>query len=178
VTPVPGPSALSAALAASGLPTDAFEFRGFLPAKSGQRRTMIESLRGIQHTVAFYEAPHRIRESLRDVAELLGGVTPVVVARELTKIHEEFLRGSASQVLAVAEQRELKGEITLLIGKTDAADGTTQENLEERLKSLMREQHMDEKTALKALAKEQGCSKSELYRELQRIQASGHGKRK
>jgi 16S rRNA (cytidine1402-2'-O)-methyltransferase len=178
VVPIPGPSALITALAASGLPTDAFEFRGFLPAKSGQRRTMLESLRGLQHTVAFYEAPHRIRESLWDVVELLGGAAPVVVARELTKIHEEFLRGSAAQVLAVAEQRELKGEITLLIGKTEAADGATQENLEARLKSLMREQQLDEKAALKALAKEQGCSKSELYRELQRIQASGHGKRK
>src|SRR6202171_4042508 len=118
VVPIPGASALTAALAASGLPTDAFEFRGFFPAKSGQRRTLLESLQGNPHTVVVYEAPHRIRETIQDIVDVLGPQTPVVIARELTKIHEEFIRGHAKQVLAILQERELKGEITLLIGKS------------------------------------------------------------
>src|SRR5437016_7627725 len=93
VVPVPGSSAVVAALAGSGLPTDAFEFRGFLPAKSGQRRTALESLRDVRHTVIFYETPHRIMESLQELAGILGAERQVVVARELTKLHEEFIRG-------------------------------------------------------------------------------------
>src|SRR5205085_7950111 len=90
VVPIPGASALVTALAASGLPTDAFEFRGFLPAKSGQRRTGLESLRDIRHTVIFYETPHRISESLQELVRILGADRHVVIARELTKLHEEF----------------------------------------------------------------------------------------
>lgn len=169
VVPIPGPSAVVAALAASGLPTDAFEFRGFLPAKAGQRRTALEELRTLGHTVIFYEAPHRILESLEDVVQSLGPKRPVVIARELTKVHEEFIRGTAEQVLAIARQRELKGEITLLLGKAaDAQSSTTMPDLRARLEQLMREQKLDEKAALKILAKETGQSKSELYRELQR----------
>src|SRR5262249_18520580 len=96
VIPVPGPSALIAALAASGLPTDSFEFHGFLPAKSGQRRSMLEALRNSENTIAVYEAPHRIAEAMRDIVELLGVDRPVVLARELTKVHEEFMRGTAA----------------------------------------------------------------------------------
>ncbi|HWX55723.1 MAG TPA: 16S rRNA (cytidine(1402)-2'-O)-methyltransferase [Verrucomicrobiae bacterium] len=178
VVPIPGASALIAAVAASGLPTDAFEFQGFLPAKSGQRRTMLESLRGLQHSVVVYEAPHRIRETLQDIAEILGPRTPVVIARELTKIHEEFLRGRASEVLAAIESRELKGEITLLIGQAETAQHSPAENLEARLQAIMKDQQLDEKAALKALAKEQGRSKSEIYRELQRVQGRSSAKRK
>jgi 16S rRNA (cytidine1402-2'-O)-methyltransferase len=168
VVPIPGASALTTALAASGLPTDAFEFRGFLPAKSGQRRTLLESLQGNPHTVVVYEAPHRIRETLQDIVEILGPQTPVVIARELTKIHEEFMRGHADQVLAALQERELKGEITLLIGKNDAPHNHVTKNVAARLKEIMAQQRVDEKAALKILAKEEGLSKSELYRELQR----------
>src|SRR5579863_4022720 len=97
VVPIPGPSALIAALAAGGLPTDTFEFHGFLPAKAGQRRTALEDIRSVQHTVVFYEAPHRIAESLEDVADVLGKQRPVVIARELTKVYEEFIRGTAQE---------------------------------------------------------------------------------
>ncbi len=171
VVPVPGASAVIAALAASGLPTDAFEFRGFLPAKSGQRRTMLESLRGTARTIVLYEAPHRIKETIQDIVEVLGAAVPVVIARELTKIHEEFLRGSAGELLKTLQERDLKGEITLLIGKTEARPESHAGNLESRLKTIMQDQQLDEKAALKLLAKEQGRSKSELYRELQRVQA-------
>lgn len=169
VVPVPGPSALVAALAASGLATDAFEFRGFLPAKSGQRRTMLEQVRGAAHTVIFYEAPHRIHESVHDIVAVLGPTRALVIAREMTKLHEEFLRGTAAEVQAAIRDRELKGEITILIGKATAGDQAGAElDLNSRLKQLMRDQSLDEKAALKVLARERGVSKSEVYRELQR----------
>lgn len=172
VIPIPGPSAFVAALAASGLPTDAFEFRGFLPAKAGQRRTALEGIRPVQHTVIFYEAPHRIVESLEDVTRILGQQRHVVIARELTKLHEEFIRGTALEVLATARSRELKGEITLLIGRNESAAALIEtRNLRSRLAAIMQEQQLDEKAALKLLAKEAGLSKSEVYRELQRTKS-------
>ena len=169
VVPVPGASALVAALAAAGLPTDEFEFLGFLPAKSGQRRTMLESLRSTSRTTIVYEAPHRIRETMEEIVELLGAERPVVIARELTKVHEEFVRGSAAEVLAEAQRRELKGEITLLIGKSEGGPTVApQEPAGARLKKIMQEQGVDEKAALKLLAKETGKTRSEIYREVQR----------
>jgi 16S rRNA (cytidine1402-2'-O)-methyltransferase len=170
VVPVPGASALVSALAASGLPTDAFEFRGFLPAKSGPRRTALEVLRDIQHTVIFYEAPHRILESLQEIAGILGEERQVVIARELTKLHEEFIRGPAGEILKSLDGRELRGEITLLIGKAETGgNAITGKDLPRRLKEIMELEQLDEKAALKVLAKEQRLSKSELYRELQRV---------
>jgi 16S rRNA (cytidine1402-2'-O)-methyltransferase len=169
VVPVPGPSALVAALAASGLPTDSFQFLGFLPAKSGQRRTLLETLRNAQNTVVVYEAPHRIAETMKDVAEILGAERPVVLARELTKLHEEFIRGTAGEILARAQAQNLKGEITLLIGKSEGVEQTIKKDMAARLQEIMREQRIDENAALKMLAKEQGISKSEAYRELQRV---------
>ena len=169
VVPVPGPSALITALAAGGLPTDSFQFLGFLPAKSGQRRTLLETLRDAQNTTVVYEAPHRIAETMKDVVELLGAERPVVLARELTKVHEEFIRGVAAQVLARVRQHELKGEITLLIGKSEAQEPQAgAEDITQRLEEIMREQKLDEKAGLKVLAKERGLSKSEAYREVQR----------
>ncbi|MCU1256723.1 MAG: hypothetical protein JWM83_3022 [Candidatus Angelobacter sp.] len=168
VVPIPGASALIAALAASGLPTDSFQFLGFLPAKSGQRRTMLETLRHAEHTTVVYEAPHRIGETMKDIVELLGGERPVVLARELTKIHEEFIRGTSAQVLRRVQEHELKGEITLLIGK-GAGQEVAAKDIAQHLNEIMREQKLDEKAGLKVLAKERGLSKSEAYRELQRL---------
>src|SRR5579863_9441666 len=122
VVPIPGASAFLSALVASGLPTDSFRFGGFLPAKAGQRRQILESIQESARTQVFYEAPHRVKETLQDVVEILGGQRHVVVAREVTKIHEEFLRGRAEQVLETLRARgDVKGEITLLIGKMEAA---------------------------------------------------------
>ena len=169
VVPVPGPSAVVAALAASGLPSDAYEFHGFLPAKAGPRRTALEEIRNHPHTVVFYEAPHRIEESLEDIVQVLGPERPLVIARELTKLHEEFMRGTATEVLKLARERELKGEITLLIGRSEGGPPDLPKlDLRSRLEEIMREQKLDEKAALKVLAKEQGLSKSAVYRELQR----------
>jgi 16S rRNA (cytidine1402-2'-O)-methyltransferase len=117
VIPIPGPAAFVSALVASGLPVESFSFRGFLPGKSGARRTQLDSVRQSMQTEIFYEAPHRIRETLDDVITVLGTARRIVVGRELTKIHEEFLRGTAAEVLASVNARgELKGEIVLLIG--------------------------------------------------------------
>ena len=168
VVPIPGASAVVAALAASGLPTESFQFLGFLPAKSGQRRTVLESLRSATHTTVVYEAPHRIAETMKDIVELLGEERPVVLARELTKVHEEFIRGRAAEVLRRVQQHELKGEMTLLIGKGQEQP-VAAKDIGQRLAEIMQEQKLDENAALKVLAKEQGISKSEAYRELQRV---------
>jgi len=174
VVPIPGAAAFLSALVASGLPTDSFQFAGFLPAKRGERRSALETIKSSQRTLAFYEAPHRLVETLEDVAEVLGASRSVVVAREITKIHEEFLRGSAAEILAKLKSREsVRGEITLLIGKADdvagvEADAFVRLSVRQRVQQLMQDEQVDEKTALKKVARERGVSKSEAYRELQR----------
>jgi 16S rRNA (cytidine1402-2'-O)-methyltransferase len=169
VIPIPGASAVVAALAASGLPTDSFQFLGFLPARSGERRTLLESVRDAQQTTVVYEAPHRIAETMKDIVELLGAERPVVLARELTKVHEEFIRGNAAEILQRVQQHDLKGEMTLLLGKGALHEKGIAKNVAQRVNEIMREQHVDENAALKVVAKEQGISKSEAYRELQRV---------
>jgi len=169
VVPIPGPTALIAALAGSGLPTDSFRFLGFLPARSGPRRALLEGLRGAAQTNIFYEAPHRLLETLRDIVTVLGPSRPVVVARELTKVHEQFMRGPASEVLRAFEQTGARGEITLLIGKDESARAVPGEtDVRRRVQELMAEQKLDEKAALKIVARERGIAKSQLYRELHR----------
>lgn len=172
VVPIPGASAFLAALVASGLPTDSFRFSGFLPAKRGERRTLLETIRTSPRTQIFYEAPHRVVETLEDIVEVLGPERHVVVAREVTKIHEEFLRSRAGQILEKLKSRgDVKGEITLLIAKTeDAAQSAvpSRVSVRQRVDQIMSEEKVDEKAALKKVAKEMGVSKSEAYRELQR----------
>ena len=174
VIPIPGASAFVAALAASGLPTDSFRFSGFLPAKSGQRREVLEEIRDSPRTQIFYEAPHRLAEALHDIVEVLGAERPVVIAREVTKLHEEFIRGRAEEVLARIGKAEVRGEVTLLIGKAEKSAEIASKpnaNVRARLAEIMRSQKLDEKAALKVLARERGISKSEAYRELQRSKA-------
>jgi 16S rRNA (cytidine1402-2'-O)-methyltransferase len=170
VVPIPGASAFVAALAASGLPTDSFRFSGFLPAKSGQRRTLLEEIKRSPRTQVFYEAPHRIVETLEDVVAVLGGSRPVVVAREVTKIHEEFLRGHADEVLEQLKAREaVKGEMVLMIARApEVVDAEPSMTIAARVRELQSQEKLDEKDALKRAAKEFGVSKSEAYRELQR----------
>jgi 16S rRNA (cytidine1402-2'-O)-methyltransferase len=171
VVPIPGASAFLAALVASGLPTDSFRFSGFLPPKSGQRRQMLESVKGSPRTQVFYEAPHRVKEAVEDVVEILGAERQLVIAREVSKIHEEFLRGRASEILETLNARgDIKGEITLLIGKAEETERKAAANVSvrQRLQQIMAEEKLDEKVALKRIAKEMGVSKSEAYRELQR----------
>jgi 16S rRNA (cytidine1402-2'-O)-methyltransferase len=160
VTPVPGPSALLAALAASGLATDAFYFGGFLPAKAGQRQRALGALTAVDATLVFYEAPHRIIETLGDIERVLGP-RRVVVARELTKIHEEFLRGSAAEVRqTLAARGGVKGEITLLVERGSPSDDDRP--LAEAVNEAERA-GLSRMDAIKAVARERGLSKREVY---------------
>jgi 16S rRNA (cytidine1402-2'-O)-methyltransferase len=175
VVPIPGASAFLAALVASGLPTDSFRFSGFLPAKRGERRAALAAIKVSPRTQVFYEAPHRVVEALADVIEILGSTRHVVIAREVTKLYEEFLRGRAGEVLETLKSRDgVKGEITLLIGKAEeethgAADGSSPRfSIRQRVEQIIAEEKVDEKAALKRVARERRISKSEAYRELQR----------
>jgi 16S rRNA (cytidine1402-2'-O)-methyltransferase len=176
VVPIPGASAFLAALVASGLPIDSFRFNGFLPAKRGERRAALQAIKISPRTQVFYEAPHRVVETMADVCEVLGEARHVVIAREVTKLHEEFLRGRAGEVLETLKARDgVRGEITLLIGKAEeedahvAADASSARvSIRQRVEQIMVEEKFDEKAALKKVAKERGVSKSEAYRELQR----------
>jgi 16S rRNA (cytidine1402-2'-O)-methyltransferase len=167
VEAVPGASAVSTALAASGLATDSFYFGGFLPAKPGQRLRALESRKDETATLIFYEAPHRIVDALEAVEQALGD-RPVVVARELTKMHEEFLRGAASEIrTALAARESVKGEITLLIGKrTGAADDGTP--LAEAVAALIGE-GISRMEAIKTVAHRRGLSKRAVYGELEKL---------
>jgi 16S rRNA (cytidine1402-2'-O)-methyltransferase len=162
VVPVPGPSAAVAALSAAGLPTDAFRFCGFLPPKSSQRRKTLEQLKPETCTLIFYETPHRILEALEDVSAVMG-TRPVVVARELTKLHEEFLRGRAAEVRAeLASRPSVKGEITLLIGKSEALE-VDDTPLEEAVR-VAEQEGLPRMEAIKHVARQRGLSKREVYR--------------
>ena len=179
VIPIPGANAALSGLIGSGLRTEAFAFHGFLPEKAGERRTRLEELAEASAesgdapaTLIFYEAPHRILETLSDCEAVWGPELRVVVARELTKIHEEFLRGKVHEVRADLSARErVRGEITLLIEPVRKKEAATHEKLTVRVQRMMDELGVDEKEALKKLARELGQSKSELYRELQREKA-------
>ena len=177
VVAIPGPSALVTALVASGLPTETFRFVGFLPARSGERRSVLESLASVPETLVFYEAPHRIADMLHDVENVFGPDRRVVIARELTKVHEEFVRGSVSEVLAEFGRRDAaKGEMTVIVaGKSKMQQAQTpKRNLVERIHELVTSESLAEKDALKQAAREFGLSKSEAYREWQRKkQATG-----
>ncbi len=169
VIPIPGPSALLAALSASGLPNEEFLFAGFLPARSGERRRALERLRIEDRTIIFYEAPHRIEETLIDAHEILGD-RPACLAREVTKIHEEFRRGSLAELAASLADKPARGEITQLIGPLPAdgklAHRDTSQSLADRVEELMRQAKLDRKEALKLAAKERGITKRAAYQEL------------
>jgi 16S rRNA (cytidine1402-2'-O)-methyltransferase len=173
---IPGANAALSALVASGLPTENFFYAGFLPAKSGARRAELERLAGLVPkdeaiTLVFYEAPHRILESLEDIEKVWGADCRVVVARELTKLHEEFLRGAVGEVRNdLASRDRVRGEITLLVEAKSLGTAIPAVSLGDRVAEL-RSEGLDEMDALKRAARERGISKSEAYRELQRQRA-------
>jgi 16S rRNA (cytidine1402-2'-O)-methyltransferase len=183
VIPIPGANAALSALVASGLPGGEFHFIGFLPEKAGARRTRLEALAAeaqkgqSSRTLVFYEAPHRILETLADLEAVWGPELRVVVARELTKIHEEFLRGTVAEARQdLAARDRVRGEITLLVEAPAMPETGTQVagatlKIADRVALIQAETGVDEKDALKRLARELGQSKSELYRELQRERA-------
>jgi 16S rRNA (cytidine1402-2'-O)-methyltransferase len=166
VVPVPGPSALISALVSSGLPTDEFFFGGFLPARSGPRRARFKELANLAATLAFYEAPHRIAAALRDALEVLGD-RHAVIARELTKMHEEIARGNLSELATRFSAADARGEIVLLIDRTalDQPATTTESSIATLVKSFEAE-GMDHRAALKKAARELCLSRDEAYRRL------------
>ena len=169
VVPIPGPSALVTALVASGLPTDEFFFGGFLPARSGARQTRLNELRSVPGTLIFYEAPHRLAATLKDAFEILGE-REAVVARELTKLHEEIARGRLSELAARFSSAETaRGEIVLIVDRNmiesetmAAAPRMSMVELVERLEH----EGLDHRVALKKAARELGLSRAEAYRRL------------
>lgn len=164
VVPIPGASALVTALSASGLPTDMFLFGGFIPAKKSQRRKLLEQLIASPATLVFYEAPHRMLETLDDIADVLGDRS-IVLGRELTKLHEEFLAGTATELRnALAARPVLKGEFTVLIGKSEspATDDTPLETAMEQLLTA----GVPRMEAMKTLARQRGMSKHDVYKRL------------
>ena len=166
VVPVPGPSALLASLSVSGLPAEEFLFVGFLPARSGERRRALERLRIEDRTIILYEAPHRVAECIADAREILGD-RPACLAREVTKVHEEFQRGKLSTLATALAEKPVRGEITLLIGPCDSADvragADTAQSLSERVDELIRQAKLDRKEALKLAAKERGLTRRAAY---------------
>ena len=166
VVPVPGPSALISALIAAGLPTDEFFFGGFLPARSNARRSRLSELRSVPGTLVFYEAPHRLAETLKDANEILGE-REAVVARELTKIHEELKRGRLSKLAEYYSREEVRGEIVLLIDRNVLE--TTVKTDVQNISSLVDQLEsggLDHRAALKKAARELGLSRAEAYRRL------------
>src|SRR6266566_1171553 len=172
VLPIPGANAAISGLIASGLPTDRFTFHGFLPAKAGQRKTALEELVRGEVTHVFYEAPHRILDTLADVEAVFGASQHVVVARELTKLHEEFLRGVVGEVRSqLAARANVRGEIVLMLAPSPALSSSAKRaSLAVEVAALMKSEGISEMDALKRVARERGTSKSEAYRELQREQ--------
>ncbi|MGB9148272.1 MAG: 16S rRNA (cytidine(1402)-2'-O)-methyltransferase [Acidobacteriaceae bacterium] len=179
VYPIPGASAALSALIASGLDTERFLFLGFLPSKSGARRTALEDLAASLAgpiTLIFYEAPHRILETLADIAAVWGDDCRVALARELTRIHEEFLRGAVREVRAgLASRDSIRGEMVLLVAAQPRADDSVSltGSVVQRLRELEAAEGLTEKDALKRIARERGVAKSELWRELQRERSRG-----
>lgn len=165
IIPLPGATALIAGLIASGLPTDAFLFVGFLPAKRQARRAKLEALRHVRETLVLYEAPHRIKETLLEAEAVLGN-RQASLARELTKLYEQFLRGSLSEISAQLPRQEPRGEMTLVIAgamEDEAQPLPETKSLTAQLEQLMQTE-ISRNDALKQLAKMRGLSKKEAYR--------------
>jgi 16S rRNA (cytidine1402-2'-O)-methyltransferase len=173
VVPIPGASAFVAAMSASGMPSDQFSFIGFLPSRQSERRKALRRLAAEPRTLALYEAPHRLLDTLEDALEILGN-RPAVVAREITKLYEEFLHGHIEDLVEAARKKPPRGEIVLLIGPVDgrAIQGASAANpanampLARRVEEIMKECAVDRKAALKQAARERGLTRREAYKQL------------
>lgn len=164
VIPIPGPTAVISALAASGLPTDRFIFEGFLPLKQSDRQARLELFRSETKTIVLYEAPHRILKTLQDLLAVVGDRREIVLARELTKIHEEFWRGNIAEAIELyTNERQPKGEYTLVIkGAAETSLITSQAELKQELQQLLA-QGMTRSQASRQLAKLTSLSRREIY---------------
>jgi 16S rRNA (cytidine1402-2'-O)-methyltransferase len=168
VVPVPGPSALISALVAAGLPTDEFFFAGFLPSRPNARRTRLSELRSVPGTLIFYEAPHRLAATLKDACEILGE-REAVVARELTKLHEEIKRGLLSELTRHYADADARGEIVVLIDRNEISNAANEETKQLSVVALVDQYErdgLDHRAALKKAARELRLSRAEAYRKL------------
>ena len=172
VVPVPGACAAITALSAAGLPTDNFTFAGFPPSRQGKRRTFLSEVKTLPGTLVLYEAPHRLIDTLHDIREVLGD-RQVIVARELTKMYEEFIRGSASEVITAVSQGIVRGEVVILIAPGEAA-AEEAEPLESVLLRLMADGTLSVKDIAKQAAVLSGVSRSEAYAEALRLKNDHH----
>ena len=162
VVPLPGPSALTAALTAAGLPTDRFAFEGFLPAKKSERRSTLEALKNDTRTLLFYETPHRLKETLADMAEIFGDRN-VAIGREISKVHEEFLRGAMREIIVKIEQQNVRGEITLIVQGASGGTLVQEEQLISEVRQLAQD-GMRVKEISELLSARHGISRREVYR--------------
>ena len=165
VIPIPGPSAAITAMSASGLPSRSFTFIGFLPSRGSARRARLKDLSSLETTLVLYEAPHRIQETIKDALEIFGD-RECVLAREITKLHEEFVRGRLSEMKI---RESLRGEVVLLISpplrtQDRQPSHDTLPSISKDVKKLMQADGLDQKTALKRIARERGIKKSDAYR--------------
>ena len=162
VVPIPGPSAIITALSAAGVSTERFAFEGYLPQRTKARGDLLRQLNGEQRTLVFYEAPHRLAATLADLVEIMGAERPLVVARELTKLYEEFFRGTAAEALTRFTQEPARGELVLIIPPSSQGP---QMNVRDALRKLLNESDLSRREAVKLIAKEYGLSGSDVYRE-------------
>ena len=165
VSPVPGPSAVSSALSASGMRADTFLFCGFLPPRSGKRRKELEGLRPLPHTLVFFEAPHRLKEMLEDVGAVLGD-RAVVLHKEMTKLFERVVEGSVASVLSRLSEEEIRGEYTLVVAGCEEKDKeqTLDEKAQDKMARLLKAGTMSLKDIAYAIASETGVEYRKAYK--------------
>ncbi|MBI5048912.1 MAG: 16S rRNA (cytidine(1402)-2'-O)-methyltransferase [Deltaproteobacteria bacterium] len=165
IVSIPGPSAIISALSIAGLPTDSFCFEGFIPSKVGERQKLLASLKGTKKTIVFYESPRRLLITLADINNILGDIN-VVIAREMTKLHEEIVRGSVSKVLTDLSSRTIKGEITILVNpKSAEMHCNAPLPLIDEIRNLQKELSLPLKEIAKIIAEQRGIPKREVYKE-------------
>ncbi|HAG49995.1 MAG: 16S rRNA (cytidine(1402)-2'-O)-methyltransferase [Deltaproteobacteria bacterium GWC2_42_51] len=171
VIPIPGPSAIISALSVAGLPTDSFCFEGFTPSKTGERIKFLSSLKGIKKTIVLHESPKRLLTTLTDIHTTLGDVD-MVIAREITKLHEEIIRGKVSAVLNDLRKREIKGEVTILLNPRSLEAEKQEISLTDEIKKLQKELGLPIKEIAKIIAEQRGIPKREVYKEALKLKQS------
>lgn len=166
VVPIPGPTAALSALSVSGLPTDSFVFEGFLPSRKTQRQKKLAELSAEKRTMIFYESPHRVEGCLADMLDAFGG-RRAVLAREITKIHEEFLRGEIGDIIEKVSRRALKGEVTIIVeGARECLPEPTVMSLSDHVDKVVREDGVSKKEAIAVVARLRGLPKRDVYNEV------------
>jgi len=176
VVPIPGVSAAIAALSVAGLPMDRFAFEGFLPSKMGKRQNFLVSLKEEERTLVFYESPNRLGATLIDLLEIFGD-RKIAVFRELTKVHEEILRGFISEVIALLRGRTIKGEVTLIVAgkeKTDSYSYKGDDLIFRIYETLKEESNLSRLDKIKKIAGETGLSRRKIYQEVLKYEKIGH----